>query len=396
MRLESPPERIPDRIMQFGLTQEQQAVKEAARRLAQEQFAPRAAEIDETGEFPWENVRWLRESGFLGMAFPEEYGGGGADHVSHLVVKEEIARACLSTCTIMAAQYLGAVPLMLVGTPEQKERHLPRLARGEILAAFGLTEPGAGSDASKIITTARRDEESYVLNGLKCFVTNGGVADFYTVFAKTDREAGARGISAFIVEKGAPGFSFGKKENKMGIRASATQELVFQDCRVPVENRLGEEGTGYKLALRTLDHTRPGVGAEAVGLAQAALDASIKYAGERSVFGGPLAEKQAIAFMLADMATEIEAARLLVYRVAALMDAGARHFTLQASQAKLFASEMARRVVNKAVQIHGGYGYMKEFPVERYYRDQRITELYEGTSEIQRLVIAANLLRAYR
>jgi len=382
--------------MQFGLTEEQQAVKDAARRIAQERFAPRAAEIDVTGEFPWDNVRVMREAGFLGMAFPEAYGGGGADHVAHIVVKEEIARACLSTCTIMAAQYLGSVPLMLTGTPEQKERYLRRLASGEILAAFGLTEAGAGSDAGSIRTTAQRDGDGYVLNGTKCFVTNGGVADFYTVFAKTDPQAGARGISAFIVEKGTSGFTFGKAENKMGIRGSATRELIFEDCHIPCENRLGEEGTGYKLALRTLDHTRPGVGAEAVGVAQAALDASLTYARERVVFGSPLSEKQAIAFMLADMATEIEAARLLVYRVAAMMDASEPNITVAASQAKLFASEMAHRVVHKALQIHGGYGYMKDFPLERYYRDQRITEIYEGTSEIQRLVIAGNLLRANR
>jgi alkylation response protein AidB-like acyl-CoA dehydrogenase len=380
--------------MQFGLTEEQQAIQAAARRIAQEKFAPRAAEIDATGEFPWDNVRVLREAGFLGMAFPEEYGGGGADHVAHVAVKEEIARACLSTCTIMAAQYLGSLPLMLAGAPEQKEKYLPRLASGEILAAFGLTEAGAGSDAGSIRTTARRDGDEYILNGVKCFVTNGGVADFYTVFAKTDPQAGARGISAFIVEKGAPGFSFGKSENKMGIRGSATRELIFEDCRIPCENRVGEEGMGYKLALRTLDYTRPGVGAEAVGVAQAALDASLKYARERVVFGSPLSDKQAIAFMLADMATEIEAARLLVYRVAAMMEAGERNFTVAASQAKLYASEMAHRVVHKALQIHGGYGYMKDFPLERYYRDQRITEIYEGTSEIQRLVIAGNLLRA--
>ncbi len=382
--------------MQFGLTEEQQAVKDAARRVAEERFAPRAAEIDVTGEFPWDNVRVMREAGFLGMAFPEAYGGGGADHVAHIVVKEEIARACLSTCTIMAAQYLGSLPLMLAGTPEQKERYLRRLASGEILAAFGLTEAGAGSDAGSIRSTARRDGDAYVLNGTKCFVTNGGVAVFYTVFAKTDLKAGARGISAFIVEKGTPGFTFGKAENKMGIRGSATRELIFEDCRIPCENRLGEEGTGYKLALRTLDHTRPGVGAEAVGVAQAALDASLKYARERVVFGSPLADKQAIAFMLADMATEIEAARLLVYRVAAMMDAGEPNVTVAASQAKLFASEMAHRVVHKALQIHGGYGYMKDFPLERYYRDQRITEIYEGTSEIQRLIISGNLLRANR
>ena len=382
--------------MQFGLTEEQQAVKGAARRVAEERFAPRAAEIDVTGEFPWDNVRVMREAGFLGMAFPEAYGGGGADHVAHIVVKEEIARACLSTCTIMAAQYLGSLPLMLAGTPEQKERYLRRLASGEILAAFGLTEAGAGSGAGSIRSTARRDGDAYVLNGTKCFVTNGGVAVFYTVFAKTDLKAGARGISAFIVEKGTPGFTFGKAENKMGIRGSATRELIFEDCRIPCKNRLGEEGTGYKLALRTLDHTRPGVGAEAVGVAQAALDASLKYARERVVFGSPLADKQAIAFMLADMATEIEAARLLVYRVAAMMDAGEPNVTVAASQAKLFASEMAHRVVHKALQIHGGYGYMKDFPLERYYRDQRITEIYEGTSEIQRLIISGNLLRANR
>jgi alkylation response protein AidB-like acyl-CoA dehydrogenase len=342
--------------MQFALNEEQLAVKEAARRLAQEKFAPKAAEIDATAEFPWDNVRLLRESGFLGMAFPEEYGGGGADHISHIVVKEEIARACLSTCTIMAAQYLGSVPLMLVGTQAQKEKYLPRLADGEILAAFGLTEPGAGSDAGKITTTASIDGDGYLINGAKCFVTNGEVADFYVVFAKTDPQAGTRGISAFIVEKGTPGFRFGKKVNKMGIRASATSELIFEDCHVPADNLLGAEGEGYKLALRTLDYSRPGVGAEAVGLAQAALDASLEYASQRVVFGGPLSDKQAIAFMLADMATEIEAARMLVYKVAALIESGS----------------------------------------ERLYRDQRITELYEGTSEIQRLVIAGNLLRAYR
>jgi butyryl-CoA dehydrogenase len=380
--------------MQFGLTEEQLIVKEAARRLAQERFAPNAAEVDRTGEFPWANVRWLRESGFLGMAFPLEYGGGGADAVSHVVVKEEIARACLSTCTIMAAQYLGSLPLMLAGTPEQKENYLPRLASGEVLAAFGLTEPGAGSDASKIITTARREQDGYVLNGRKCFVTNGGVADFYTIFARTNPEGGTRSISAFILEKGTLGFSFGKAENKMGIRGSATRELVFDDCRISEKNRLGEEGSGYKLALRTLDYTRPGVAAEAVGVAQAAYDAALNYASERNVFGGPLTDKQAIAFMLADMATEIDAARMLTYRVAGLIDAGKQHFTLEASQAKLFASEMAHRVVHKALQIHGGYGYMKEYPIERYYRDQRITEIYEGTSEIQRMIIAGNLLRS--
>lgn len=381
--------------MQFGLTEEQLAVKDAAHRLAQEKFAPRAAAIDESAEFPWENVQLLRESGFIGMAFPEEYGGGGSDHLSHLLVKEEISRACLSTCTIMAAQYLGGMPLMLAGTQEQKEKYLPRLAEGEILAAFGLTEPAAGSDAGKIITTAQKEADSYVINGRKCFVTNGGVADFYIIFAKTDLEAGTRGISAFIVEKDTPGFTFGKSENKMGIRGSATRELVFEDCHIPVENLLGDEGTGYKLAMRTLDFTRPGVGAEAVGLAQAALDASLRYSTERAVFGSVIAEKQAIAFMLADMSTEIEAARMLVYKVAAMIDAGEERFTLESSQAKLYASEMARRVVHKAVQIHGGYGYMKEFPVERYYRDQRITELYEGTSEIQRLIISGNLLREY-
>ncbi|MFQ6015672.1 MAG: acyl-CoA dehydrogenase [Anaerolineae bacterium] len=379
--------------MQFALTETQQMIKRTAHEIAQREFAPRAAEIDATGEFPWNHVRVLRDSGFMGMAFPKEYGGGGADHVSHILVKEEISRACLSTCTIMAAHYLGSLPLMLAGTEEQKEKYLPRLASGEMLAAFGLTEPEAGSDAGAIKTTARRDGEGYVLNGNKAFITNGGVADFYTIFAKTDPEAGTRGISAFIVEKGTPGFSFGKKENKMGIRASATRELILQDCRVPRENLLGQEGEGFKIALRTLDHTRPGAGAEAVGVAQAALDASLQYARERVVFGKPLVEHQAISFMLADMATEIEAARLLVYRSAAMIDAGVSRFTMESSMAKLFASEVAHRVVNQAVQIHGGYGYMKEYPVERYYRDQRILEIYEGTSQIQRLVIASNLLR---
>lgn len=379
--------------MDFGFTETQLMIKRTAREVAEKEFAPRAAEIDEKAEFPWENIRVLKELGFLGLILPEKYGGGGADHVSFCAVTEEIARVCLTTATTLDAHFLGIYPLLIAGHEEQKAKYLPRLATGEMLAAFGLTEPEAGSDVAALRTTARLEGDYWTLNGTKRFCTNGGPASFYTIFAKTDPTAGHRGVSTFIVEKGTPGFTIGRLENKLGIRGSATAELIFDNCRLPQDNLLGAPGTGFRTAMTTLDYTRLDIGAQAVGVAQGALDAAIRYAKERTTFGRPIAEHQGIAFMLADMATELDAARLLVYRSAAMIDQGAARWTLESAMAKLFAGEMAHRVVHKALQIHGGYGYIKEYPVERFYRDQRITEIYEGTSEIQRMVIARELLR---
>ncbi|MBI2954887.1 MAG: acyl-CoA dehydrogenase family protein [Chloroflexi bacterium] len=378
--------------MQFALNDIQLSIKKMAREITVKEFAPRAAHVDETGEFPWDNVAQMRDAGFLGMTIPEEYGGGGFDEVSFNCVVEEISRACISTSGILCAHFLGVKPLIIAGSEEQKRKYLPLLA-GEMLGSFAITEANAGSDAAAMATSAARHGDEYVLNGTKVFITNGGEAGQTIVFAKTDPTAGARGVSSFIVEKGTPGLSFGKKENKMGDRGSCIRELIFEDCRVPRENRVGKEGDGFKIAMKTLDDTRTSIGAQAVGLAQGAFDAALDYAKQRVVFGKPIAQHQAIAFMLADMATEIEAARLLVYRAAALLDAQAERYSAESAMAKLFASEMSHRVVHKALQIHGGYGYMKEYPIERFYRDQRIIEIYEGTSEIQRMVISSNLIR---
>jgi len=363
------------------------------REFAAAEVAPIAAEIDRNHRFPEELIPRLAELGLMGVPYPVEFGGAGADFLSFTIVVEELARVCASTSVIVAAHGgLAAWPIFEFGTTPQKEKYLHGLASGEKLGAFALTEPSAGTDAGSGKTTAVLDGDEYVLNGSKIFITNGGYADVYVVTAMTDPTRGTRGISAFIVEKDVPGFSVGEREHKMGIRASSTTPLYFSDCRIPKDALLGKEGSGFKIAMDTFDGGRVGVGAQAVGIAQGALDASIAYAKERIQFGRPIATLQAIQWMIADMATEIDAARLLVYRAACLKDKGLR-YGLEASMAKLFAAETATRVAGKAIQIHGGYGFTESYPVERAYRDAKITEIYEGTSEVQRMTIAGNCLR---
>jgi len=378
--------------MDFQLNEEQRMVRDMVRDLARNEIAPRAAETDKSEEFPADNIRKMADLGLLGLPYAEEYGGGGGDYLSYAIAVEEIARACGSTALIYAAHVsLGCGPIYDFGSEEQKRKWLPRLCSGQGLGAFGLTEPEAGSDAGATRTMAVRDDDCYVLNGSKMWITSGAIADVVTCTAKTDPEAGTRGISCFLVEQGTPGFIPGKNEPKMGLKGSVTSALSLENCRVPSENLLGEEGEGFKQMLITLDGGRISIGAMALGLAQAAFDEAVRYAKERVQFGQPIAKFQAIQWMIADMATEIEAARLMIYRAAATKDAGMR-FTKEAAMAKLFASEVAERTAYKALQIHGGYGYSREYPVERIYRDQRLCSIGEGTSEIQRLVVARQVL----
>jgi len=379
--------------MNFQFTEEQIMIKETARRFAEEELAPTVAERDEKEEFPEEAVKKLGELGFMGMMVPTNYGGAGLDTISYVLAVEEIAKVDASTAVIMSVNNsLVCYELNEWGTEEQKQKYLVPLASGRMLGAFALSEPEAGSDASNQRTTAVLDGDSYVLNGTKNFTTNGLHADVVVVFASTDRSKGSHGISAFIVEKGTPGFSVAKKERKLGIRSSDTVSLSFEDCRVPVGNRLGEEGIGFKIAMKTLDGGRIGIAAQALGIAQASLEASVRYSKQRKAFGQYLSEFQAIQFKLADMVTNIEAARLLTLEAAAKKDAGER-YTEIAAMAKLYASKVAVECALEAVQIYGGYGYIKEYPVERFLRDSKITEIYEGTSEIQRIVIARGLLK---
>lgn len=378
--------------MEFELNEEQRMVRDMVHDFAQKEIAPRAAQIDKTEEFPADNIQKMAGLGLLGLPYPEEYGGGGGDYLSYAIAVEEIARACGSTALIYAAHVsLGCGPIYNFGTPEQKQKWLPRLCSGQGLAAFGLTEPEAGSDAGATRTTAVRDGDYFILNGSKMWITSGAIADVVNCTAKTDPEAGTRGISSFLVEKGTPGFLPGKNEPKMGLKGSVTSALSLENCRVPAENLLGRQGEGFKQMLITLDSGRVSIGAMALGLAQAAFEEAVRYAKERVQFGQPIARFQAIQWMLADIATEIDAARLMVYRAAAMKDAGVR-FTKEAAMAKLYASEVAERAAFKALQIHGGYGYSREYPVERIYRDQRLCSIGEGTSEIQRLVIARQIL----
>jgi butyryl-CoA dehydrogenase len=378
--------------MDLELTEGQVMMRKMVRDFAQKEVAPIAAEIDEKGEVPFANIKKLGQLGLLGLTVSEEYDGGGADAVSYVIAVEELAKVCASTAVFVAIQnslVCGGVEMF--GTEEQREKYLRPLARGEKSGAFALTEPGAGSDLSLLQTVAVRDGDVYVINGSKHFITSGGFADIIILFAQTDRSQRHRGISAFIVEKGFQGFAVGKEENKMGIRGSSTSELIFTDMRVPVANRLSEENAGFKIAMTLLDGGRVGVAAQAVGIAQGAYEAALKYSKERVQFGKPICQFQAIQWMLADMATRIEAARLLTYSAALKKDTGER-FSKEAAMAKLFASETAVWAANQAVQIHGGYGYMKEYSVERNYRDAKITEIYEGTSEVQRMVIARSIL----
>lgn len=379
--------------MTVRLTEEQIMLRKMTRELALEKFAPRAAEIDRNSEFPWDNVKLLADYGLMGINVPEEFGGAGSDTLSHVIAIEEVARVCASTSVVLTTQALAIAPVFLAGTEEQKKKYLTPMASGQVLGAFGLTEPGAGSDASRISTTAVRDGDCYILNGVKHFITNGGEAEVYTVAAMTDRSKGARGISTFMVEKGTPGFSFGKKESKMGIRGSVTRELIFENCRIPAENILGREGEGFKIVMKSIDHTRTGVAAQALGLAQGAFDAALEYSRQREQFGQPICNFQGIQFMLADMATQIEAARALVYQAAVIIDDHGEGLSKISAMAKLFASDTAMKVTTDAVQIFGGYGYTTEYPVERYMRDAKITQIYEGTNQIQRIVIAGNLLK---
>jgi alkylation response protein AidB-like acyl-CoA dehydrogenase len=375
------------------LSEDEQTLIEAIRELALERVAPRAAEIDHTGEFPWDMKELLAQQDILAMPFPTEYGGVGASELAIVMTIEELSRHCATTALLLAVQQLGATPILLAGNEQQKRKYLPRLASGEWMAAFGLTEAGSGSDAAAMRTMAVRRGDRYILNGSKRFITNGGLAQVNSIFAITNPKIGTRGISAFIVEKSFPGFSVGRIEDKMGIKGSQTAELIFTDCEVPAENLLGREGDGFKIAMMTLDRTRPGIGAQALGIAQGALDLAVSYSKQRVQFNRPIADNQGIQFMLADMAVKVEAARLLVYNVAELIDRGDKDFSIYSSMAKWFASDTAMAVTNDAIQVLGGYGYMKEYPAERMMRDAKITQIYEGTNQIQRLVIARELLK---
>jgi len=381
--------------MDFELSEEHRMIRRMVRDFAEKEIAPRAEEIDATDAFPEDLFRRMGELGILGLPFPEEYGGSGGDYLSLVIALEEIARVSGSMAiTLDAHTSLCCEPIYLFGTEEQKRKYLTPLARGEKIGAFGLTEPQAGSDAGATRTRAVRDGDEWVINGQKCFITNGSIADVVVITAKTDPEKGTRGISAFIVEKGTPGFRPGRDEKKMGLKGSVTSELFFEDCRIPAENLLGKENEGFRQFLQTLDAGRVAISAMALGLAQGAYERALAYAKERVQFGQPIANFQAIQWMLADSITEIEAARLMVYRAAWLRQKGVR-FTREASMAKLFTTEMSERVCRRAIQIHGGYGYIREYEVERMYRDQRLCAIGEGTNEIQRLVIARHILREH-
>ncbi|SHE92641.1 butyryl-CoA dehydrogenase [Marinitoga hydrogenitolerans DSM 16785] len=379
--------------MEFQLTKLQKLIRKATRELTEKEFKPIAQEIDETGNFPKENVEKLKKYNLLGMNIPKEYGGAGADDLSYVIAVEEISRYCATTGVILSAHNsLACWPIYYYGNDYQKEKFLVPLAKGEKLGAFALTEPNAGSDAGNQSTTAIKDGNKWIINGTKIFITNGGAADIYIVFASTKKELGAKGISAFIIERNTPGFKIGKIENKMGIRGSATAELIFDNVIIPEENLLGKENKGFKIALKTLDGGRIGIAAQALGIAQGAFDETIKYIKQREQFGRPIAKFQSIQFTIAEMKTKLEAARTLVYN-AALKKMNYHDYSLEAAMAKYYASDIAMEITRKAVQLHGGYGYTKEYDVERMMRDAKITEIYEGTTEIQKMVIAANILK---
>jgi len=380
-------------MLDYLLTDEQKMIKELAHKIAEEKVRPVAAKHDKTEEFPWEVLKVIGESDLFGLFIPEEYGGMGVNVLNLCLATEELSRACGGIAVCYAASALGTFPIVLFGNDEQKRKYLPDLAKGKKIAAFGLTEPEAGSDAGAIKTTARKEGDHYVLNGTKHFITNGGEAETYTVVAMTNKDKGARGASAFIVEKGTKGFTFGKKEDKMGIRASITQELVFNECKIPKENLLSKEGMGFIVTMKTFDMSRPGVAAQALGIAQGALELAVKYAKQRHQFGKSISSFQGIQWMLADMATELEAARALVYSSARMVDAGVKDVGSASAMAKLYASDVAMRVTNDAIQIFGGYGYMKDYPIEKYMRDAKITQIYEGTNQIQRNIIGLQLIK---
>lgn len=382
--------------MDFKLSEEHQMIKDMCRKFAAQVLKPKAAEYNKLHKFPAKAIKMLGEMGIMGVVYPEEYNGAGMDYISYAIAIEEISRGGASTgVTVSAHNSLCLSPIYYFGTEEQKKKFLPRLCTGEHIGCFGITEPGAGSDPAGTITRAERKNGKWVLNGTKSFITNGGVASVAVIMARTSKDAGSKGLSMFIVEKDSPGFSVGKAEDKMGIFSSSTTELVFEDCEIPEENLLGQEGQGFKIAMHTLDGGRVGIAAQAVGISQAAMEEAIAYSKVRMQFNKSISEFQAIQWMIADMATDIEAARLLTYQAADMMNSGERQkYSKQAAMAKLFASEASHRVTHKALQIFGGYGYTTEYPMERYCRDARITEIYEGTSEIMRLVIASSMLKS--
>jgi butyryl-CoA dehydrogenase len=381
--------------MDYFLTEEQQMIKDLARQVAEEKIKPVRAELDEKEEFPAEIMKDLAQSDLFGLVIPEEYGGLGVGCFENCLCVEELSRACCGVSTSFAASSLGAYPILLYGSEEQKKKYLPEIASGRKLAAFALTESTAGSDASGIQTTAILEGDCYVLSGTKQWITNGGEADTYSVIALTDRSRGARGASAFIVEKGDSGFGFGKKEKKMGIRASVTRELIFNDCRIPKDRLIGREGIGFIATMKTFDKSRPGVGAQAVGLAQGALDEAVYFAKTRIQFGSPIISFQAIQHLLADMAAQVEAARALVYAVAKYVDSNPKELDKVSAIAKLFPSEVAMNVTTNAVQVFGGSGYMRDYPVEKMMRDAKILQIYEGTNQIQRNIIGQALNKEY-
>jgi butyryl-CoA dehydrogenase len=374
--------------LEYFLTEQQNEIKSLTRTIAEEQVLPVRAELDEKEEFPSEIMKILADAGLFGVYLPEEYGGLGGGILDLCLVVEELSRICSGVAVSYAASGLGTLTLLTYGTDEQKQKYLPDIASGRKMAAFGLTEATAGSDAGGIQSTATPTSGGYILNGTKQFITNGGEAELYTVIALTDKSKGPRGASAFLVDKGAEGFTFGRKEKKLGIRCSATRELVFEDCFVPEENRLGREGMGFILTMKLLDYSRPGLGAQAMGLAQGALEAAVDYAKQRVQFGHPIFAQQAVQHMLADMAIEVEAARALVYATARMIDGGAKNFTGESAMSKVFASDVAMRVTTSAMQVFGGVGYMRDYPIEKMFRDAKITQIYEGANQVLRNEIA--------
>jgi len=379
--------------MNFGLTTEQELVKQMITEFAIKEVEPIAAEIDESEIFPMETVKKMAKAGIMGMQYPKEYGGSGTDYISYIIAVEELAKVCATTSVILSAHAsLGCSTIFEYGTEDQKKKYLPNLLSGKKLAAFALTEPNAGTDAASQRSIAVKDGDHYVLNGSKIFITNGGVADVFTIFAMTDRSKGTKGISAFILEKGMPGFTIGQLENKMGIRASSTVELVFENVMVPAENLLGREGRGFGIAMKTLDGGRIGIAAQAVGIAEGAIAQAVKYMKERKQFGKPLSAFQGLQWYMADMQVRTDAAKCLLYKAAWHKQEG-QSYTVEAAEAKLYAAETAMFVTTKALQVLGGYGYTKDYPLERMMRDAKITEIYEGTSEVQKMVIAGNILR---
>ncbi|MGI6037109.1 MAG: acyl-CoA dehydrogenase family protein [Limnochordia bacterium] len=380
-------------MLNYFLTEEQEMIRDLAAQVARERVAPVAARLDEAEEFPTEIMEILAEVDLMGVWLPEAYGGLGGGLFEQILVVEELSKACAGVAVTYASSGLGAMPILLFGTEEQKQKYLTPIATEGVLAAFALTEAEAGSDVSNIQTTAELDGDEYVLNGVKQWITSAGEADIYTVIAMTDKSKGPRGSTAFVVEKGTPGMTFGPKEKKLGIRASSTREVIFQDCRIPKENVLGRPGQGFIITMRTFDRTRPGIGAQAVGIASGALEQALKFARERRQFNQSISSFQAIQHKLADMATKIEAARALVYNVARMIDAGEKDVSMAAAMAKTFASDVAMEVTVEAVQIMGGYGYMRDYPVEKMMRDAKVTQIYEGTNEIQRNIIAMELIK---